>query len=109
MLRGLVRRYNDATFLKVSGLTDMPATGAANQSSDVRPVIPDFDRIFREPLVAADLPGKSDDTRSFFARHRNGIWWAMIFLVISVSGAVIFAWPSESIVDPECGGSMWFH
>jgi hypothetical protein len=87
----------------------MPERCAGNQNAEVRPVIPDFDRIFREPLVAADLPGESADPRSFFARHRNGIWWAMIFLVIGLSGAVIFGWQSESIVDPECGGSMWFH
>ena len=79
----------------------MPVDAAEKQNLNVRPVIPDYDRIFREPLVAPEPQTYHQD---FFSSSRDVIWWAVIFLAIGVSAAVLLAWESRVMADPDCGG-----
>jgi hypothetical protein len=83
----------------------MPAV----QHNDVRPVIPDYDRIFAELPLQPETPNNNTKTpsRSFFSRHREVIWCAIIFTVIGVSAAALMR-DSEVYAEPGCGSGLFY-
>jgi hypothetical protein len=80
---------------------------SAQQESDVRPVIPNFDHIFREPILAPDPLEQSGLGRGFIARHRNAIWCAIVLMAIGLSAAALMG-DSEVIAEPGCGSGLFY-
>ena len=80
---------------------------APQQENDVRPVIPNFDRIFREPILPPDPLEQSGVGRGFVSRHRNAIWSAIIFTAIGLSAAALMG-DSEVIAEPGCGSGLFY-
>ncbi|HUS35221.1 MAG TPA: hypothetical protein VM680_07725 [Verrucomicrobiae bacterium] len=81
---------------------------ATPRANDVRPVVPNFDRIFREPILPPDPPRKTCPRPGFFSRHRNAIWWATIFIGLGISAAALVGYDSEVVAEPGCGSGLFY-
>ena len=109
MLRGRVCRRSDfdSTRAGIFGLSISMRCDADRQENDVRPVIPNFDRVFGQPILPPDPLQKTRLHPGFFSRPRNAIWWAILFIGIGVSGAALLYEP-EVIAEPGCGSGLFY-
>jgi hypothetical protein len=81
------------------GPTNMPSPA---EQSDCRPKIPNYDEIFSRPLLPPD-PQTFHPKPNFIYRHRNSLWWFVIFAILFASAAVLYTWDSGMIAESGCG------
>ena len=82
----------------------MPAPEQSPAKFDRRQPVPDYDQLFKRPLLPPDPPNHpARHQSSFFFRHRNSLWWVVIFLVLSVT-ALAFMKSDFVVVDEAESG-----
>ena len=83
------------------GPTNMPASTAPSHS---RPKIPDYNQIFSQPILPPDPPThRYHPQPNFFYRHRNSLWWLVIFAIFFTTATVLYTWDSGVIAESGCG------
>src|SRR5438045_2416967 len=81
----------------------MPAPEHRPDKFGSRQPVPNYDELFKRPLLPPDPIDEGRRHKSdFFHRYRNVVWWAVIFLVLGLS-AVAIAMLSYDGVFAESG------
>ena len=76
----------------------MPASAPPSNS---RPKIPDYNQIFSQPLLPPDAQTYHPKP-NFLYRHRNSLWWLVIFAILFTTVIIVSTWDFD-MIESGCG------